>query len=197
MTRLLLVVLLLQAAVQTPPPAPTPANQTPTNASPSTPSAADPAAVTFKTDAGVLLVAVNPAKTADYEAVIIALQDALARSQDADIRAMASGWRVFKAAEIDAKSNAIYVHLLQPARPGVDYRPSLWLDKLLGGAPPELLAKYRDAFAGAPSKLALVEFAHMSIAPVAKPANASPAAPSPPATPGNATAGKPGNGSPH
>ncbi len=81
---------------------------------------------------------------------------------------------MFKSADTDAKSNALYIHVLAPAVPGVDYRPSLWLDKLLGGAPPELLAKYRDAFAGAPSKLGLVELAHMSVTPVPKPANASP-----------------------
>ena len=117
----------------------------------------------------MLLVAVAPGKRADYEAVIVALQDALAKSQDAEIRKTAEGWRVFKVAEADAKANVLYVHVMFPAVRGVDYRPSLWLDKLLGGAPPELLAKYRDAFAGAPSKLSLVEFAHMAVAPVGKP----------------------------
>ena len=117
----------------------------------------------------MLLVAVAPAKRADYEAVILALQDALAKSQDADVRAMAKGWRVFKVAEADVKANALYVHVMYPAVPTVDYRPSIWLDKLLGGAPPELLAKYREAFVGSPSKLSLVEFANMAVAPVAKP----------------------------
>ncbi len=196
MTRLLLAFLLLQAAFQQPPSSPSPGNQTPANVSPAGPGAPDPAAVTFSTGVGLLLVAVTPAKTADYEAVIVSLQGALAHSQDPEIRAIASGWRVFKAAEIDAKSNALYVHLLLPASPGVDYRPSLWLDKLLAGAPPELLAKYRDAFAGAPSKLALVELANMAIAPVGKPANASPIAPTSPVPPGNATPAKPSNGSP-
>jgi hypothetical protein len=37
----------------------------------------------------------------------------------------------------------------------VDYRPSLWLDKLLDGAPPDLLSKYRDTFATPPTKLSL------------------------------------------
>ena len=58
---------------------------------------------------------------------------------------MAAGWRIFKVAEADAKANVLYVHVMLPAIRGVDYRPSIWLDKLLGGAPPELLAKYRDA----------------------------------------------------
>ncbi len=194
MSRLLLVLLLSQAA-QTSPSPQTPTNQTPAPTAPAAgPAASDPAAVTFSTAAGLLFVAVHREKAADYDAVIVALQDALSRSEEAAIRSMASGWRVFKAAETDGKSNAIYVHLLLPAVPGVDYRPSVWLDRLLQGAPPELLARYREAFAGAPSKLALVEFANMTVAPV-PPANATPAAPTPPAAPANAPA-KPGNGSP-
>jgi len=70
------------------------------------------------------------------------------------------------------------VYLLQPPLPTADYRPSLWLDKLMAGAPAELLAKYRDSFAAPPTKLGLVEFANMSIAPVPKPTNASPSTPS-------------------
>ena len=167
MIRLLFALLFLQAAVRPPQPAST--NQTPANASPPAPISADPAGVTFGSDIGLLLVTVSPAKRADYEAVIIALQEALAKSQDADVRTVAAGWRIYKVAEADAKANVLYVHAMLPAIRGVDYRPSLWLDKLLGGAPPELLAKYRDAFVGAPSKLSLVEFANMAVAPVAKP----------------------------
>ena len=145
---------------------------------------------------------VKPDKTADYEAVIVALQEALSKAEDEATRTLASGWRVFKASDLDAKSNAIYIHLLDPAVADTDYRPSLWLDKLLDGAPAELLSKYRDAFAAPPTKLPLVEFAKMSVAPVPKPANASPDAPAAPAKPGNGSPAaptapaKPGNASP-
>lgn len=140
---------------------------------------ADPAAVTFSTNSGMVLHAVKPASVSDYEAAIVALQDAFAKSNDEDVKRVAAGWRVWKAAETDAKANVIYVHILQPAAANVDYRPSLWLDRLLAGAPAELLAKYRDSFAVAPSKLSLTELASMSAAPA------------------NATPGKPGNSSPH
>jgi hypothetical protein len=172
---------------------PSSANATPANASAPAPIASDPAAVTFATDIGLMLVAVKPGATADYEAAIVALQEALAKADDEETRALAKGWRVYKTDQPDAKSNAIYVHLLQPTVPGADYRPSLLLDKLLAGAPAELLAKYRDSFALPPTKLSLTEFAHMAVAPVAKPANTSPDAPTAPAAPANAT---PGNASP-
>ena len=81
---------------------------------------------------------------------------------------MAQGWRVFKAVEADAKGNVIYVHALLPVIAGTDYRPSLWLDQLLEQAPAELLAKYKEALAGAPSRLSLAEVANMALAPVKK-----------------------------
>jgi hypothetical protein len=179
-TRFLLVsVFLAAASAQTPtPPQPT------GNTSPATPSpGADPAAATFTTEQGLLLVAVKPDKVADYEAAIVALQDALSKSDDEDVRKLAAGWKVFKA-DVDAKANPLYVHVLQPVVAGADYRPSLWLDKLLAGAPADLLAKYRDAFAMPPTKLPLTKFADMTEVPV-KPANTSPDAPTSPPKPGN------------
>jgi hypothetical protein len=205
-TRLLLVLVLIQAAVQTIPQTSsilqpgnatpgnaTPANGTPANATPPAPLSVDPAAVTFTTDIGMLLVAVRPLAVADYEAAIVALQDALSKSTDEDMRALAKGWRVYKTDLPDAKSNPLYVHLLQPTVATADYRPSMLLDKLLSGAPAELLAKYRDSFAIPPAKLSLTEFAHMAVAPVPK--NTSPDGPTPPGKPGNASPAKPGNAS--
>jgi hypothetical protein len=175
----------------------TPVHVTPGNASPGGPPTLDPGAATFLSPAGMMVVTVKPDKTADYEAVIVALQEALAKAEDAETRTLAAGWRVFKATDLDAKANAIYLHLLDPAVTGTDYRPSLWLDKMLSGAPPELLAKYRDSFGAPPTKLSLVEFAKMSVAPLAKPANGSPDSPTSPAKPANVSPGAPGkNGSP-
>lgn len=129
---------------------------------------ADPAAATFSTGVGLLLVTVKADKTADYEAVMQALQAAFAASTDPARRAVAQGWRVFRASETDAKGNAIYVHALLPAVAGADYRPSLWLDQLMEQAPAELLAKYKEALVGSPSRLSLAEVANMAVTPVKK-----------------------------
>jgi hypothetical protein len=192
--RTFLALLILVPVLQTSPQRQPAANQSTGNesaSSPIQPTATDPATLTFTTTTGLIVVPVQAAKTADYEAVIVALQAALSKAEDPETRALAAGWRVFKAAEKDPKSNVLYIHVLAPAVPGADYRPSLWLDKLLGGAPPELLTKYRDAFAGAPSKLSLVELAHMSVAPVEKPVNASPVSPAQPPKPGNSSSSQP------
>ena len=157
-----LLCLALQVQAPTvPPPAPPPAAQAPA-------PPVDPAVATFSTSTGLLLVAVKADKTADYEAVMTALQGALAASTDPARRSLAQGWRVFKATEADAKGNAVYVHALFPAVAGADYRPSLLLDQLLAEPPAELLAKYKEALAGPPTRLSLTELAHMAVAPVKK-----------------------------
>jgi hypothetical protein len=197
--RLLFVILLVQAAAHTlsqsagTQPA---GNSSPANTSAEKPDAVatvsgDPAAVTFSTELGLLLVAVKPTASADYEAAIVALQEALAKAEDETTRAIAKGWRVYKTDQTDAKANVLYVHVLQPTVAEADYRPSMLLDKLLGGAPAELLAKYRDSFAIPPTKLSLTEFAHMSVAPVPKPTNTSPKNASPAAPAKNSTPAKP------
>jgi hypothetical protein len=132
-----------------------PGNQSPLNQSEGQPQ--DPAAVLFATEVGMVLHAVKPGSTADYELAIVTLKDALAKAEEPQTQQLARAWRIFKATEADAKSNVLYVHLLDPAQTGIDYRPSLWLDKLLAGAPADLLAKYRDAFAVAPTKLSLTD----------------------------------------
>lgn len=207
---LLALLILLQAATvpSTPPQAPgnaspqRPGNvspQVPGNVSPQAPGnisptlpivPVDPAAATFTSEAGLLVVSVKPDKTVDYEDAIRALQESLSKAADERHREIAKGWRVFKSADLDAKANVVYVHVIQPAVKDVDYRPSLMLDELLGGASAEFLGKYRDAIAVPPNKLGLTEFANMSVAPLPKPTNATPGKPT------NATPGKPTNATP-
>lgn len=117
-----------------------------------------------------MLVAIKAAAVVDYEAVIQALNGALATDTDAVRKAATKGWRVFKAVAPDAKGNVLYVHVMLPAVAGFDYRPSLLVDTLVKDLAPELLPKYQDAFAGPPTKLDLTELANMAIAPVVPPA---------------------------
>jgi len=150
-----------------------PAAQTSTNQSPSAvtpaPLSVDPATASFVGQAGVILITIKPAMTDAYESVIHILHGALANDTDEARRAAAKGWRVFKAAESDAKGNAVYVHVFLPAVPGFDYRPSLLIDALVKDLAPDLLTKYQESIAGAPSKLSLTELANMAVAPVVAP----------------------------
>lgn len=142
------------------------------------PASPDPANSAFASTAGMILVAIKPAATADYESIIRELQAALANDADASRKAATKGWHVFKASTPDAKGNALYIHLMLPAVPGFDYRPSLLVDTLVKDLAPDLLTKYQDAFAGPPTKLDLAELAHMAVAPLplhtVKPTDAKP-----------------------
>jgi hypothetical protein len=166
----LALALILQLAQQpaTPPPAAPSAPQTPPPAAAA--PTADPANSEFATEAGLLLVQIKPALVADYELAIRTLQEALATTTDPQRQAVAKGWRVFKANEGDAKGNAVYVHVILPAVPGFDYRVSLLVDEMVKDLPPDLLSKYRDAFANPPTKLSLVDLANMAMTPVTPPA---------------------------
>jgi len=128
----------------------------------------DPASTHFSTDTGILLVAIKQTAIADYEAVVHAMQDALAKDTDATRSAAAKGWHVYKANETDSKGNALYIHLMSPSVTGFDYRMSLLLDALVKDLPPDLLSKYQDAFAAPPTMLNLNEVAKMSVAPIRK-----------------------------
>ena len=144
--------------------------QTPTNQSPSAVTSApvpvDPATSSFATEAGVILIAIKPTMIDAYESVIRTLNEALVKDSDEARRAAAKGWRVFKATEADAKGNTVYVHMFLPAVPGFDYRPSLLIDALVAELVPDLLTKYQESIATAPSKLSLTELANMAVAPL-------------------------------
>lgn len=146
LTSLVWLLVLVQSASSAPQALPPP---------PDAPVAVDPSRLTFPAGAsGLVLVLVKADRTADYEAVITALKDALAQADTADRRA-AAGWQVFKAREADAKGNAVYVHWLPAPEAEIDYRPSLLLDRLSASLPEALLVKYRDALATPPTRLSL------------------------------------------
>lgn len=141
------------------PPAPTPPDA----------ASADPATLVFPpADAGLVFVAVKADHTADYEALITTLQAALAEADPA-ARQVAANWRVFKAQELDGKGNAIYVHIVDAPSPAVDYRPSVIVAEIAKSLPEELLVKYRDSFAGAPTRLSLGIVADFAKPPKPKP----------------------------
>src|SRR4051812_10616067 len=87
---------------------------------PAAPPAA-PATRTFTAPVGLLFNTVRPDKVADFERVVGFLQAALEKSSDAKDREQAKGWRIFRAAEPGPANTVLYVFVLDPAVPGVDY----------------------------------------------------------------------------
>jgi hypothetical protein len=117
-------------------------------AQPPAAAAAAPTARTFASDGGMVLNFVKPDKTADFEAVIAKLKEALAKSEKPDRKEQAKSWKVFKSPDPAAGGNALYVFIIDPAIKGADYTVS---NILAEAFPPaevnELYKQYAAAYA--------------------------------------------------
>jgi hypothetical protein len=123
----------------------------PAQAPPAQPPAAAAAAPTVRTfagDGGMVLNFVKPDKTADFEAVIAKLKEALAKSEKPERKEQAKSWKVFKSPDPAAGGNALYVFIIDPAIKGADYTVS---NILAEAFPPaevnELYKQYAAAYA--------------------------------------------------
>ena len=126
-----LALALLPAALyaQTPPAAPQqpPAGQAPAAQAPAQP---DKPALTFKSNAGLLLVQVKPDQTATFEEIFTKLHAAMATTQNTEAKTLASSIKVYKAAE-PMDNNPLYVLLFDPTTPGAEAWPLGLLAKML------------------------------------------------------------------
>jgi hypothetical protein len=120
---------------QTPPAQPAPQAQTP------------PATRVFGSDAGLVLNFIKADKTADFEAVITKLKEALAKSDKPERKQQAAGWRVFKAVEPGPTGTVLYVFIIDPPVKGADYTVSTILADAFPQEVQALFEKYRDAYA--------------------------------------------------
>lgn len=125
---------------------------------PATPSATPPAAAqqaqapaparVFGSDAGMVLNFIKPDKTADFEAIVAKLKEALAKSEKPERRQQAASWKVFRAVEPGANGSVLYVFDVDPAVKGADYTVSTILAEAF---PPEevntLYRQYAEAYA--------------------------------------------------
>ena len=123
----------------------------------------------------MVINAVRPERVADFEKVIGYLQNALASSTNATVRAQAEGWRVLRASENGPNGTVLYVFLFDPAVSGAEYG----LGRILADAYPdqtklqEIWKLYTDSLASGGSLLSLTP-----VQPAA-PAGAQPAAAAP------------------
>lgn len=124
------------------------------------PAAAPPVqAVGFTTPAGALLVSILPAKTGDFEFLLDLYVQALATSQDEAVRALAPGWRAYKAGEpVPGGTNVLYVILVDPAVAGADYSWQAILSTIVAAFPDkqqDVFEKGTSVHAGPMNKLTL------------------------------------------
>jgi pyruvate/2-oxoglutarate dehydrogenase complex dihydrolipoamide acyltransferase (E2) component len=110
-------------------------------------AAAAPAARVFASDAGMVLNFIKPDKTADFEAIIAKLKEALNKSEKPERKQQAASWKVFKSPDPAAGGNALYVFIIDPAVKGADYTVSTILAEGFPQDVQTLYKQYADAYA--------------------------------------------------
>jgi len=165
------------AAQSTPPQTPTPTQnptQTPGTQPPGSqtgtaplagvPTAATPAVPAsrkFTAESGVMFSLILANKTADFEAVLARVKEALTKSQDPKRKQQALSWRVLKGAEPGAGGNIVYIWLFDPAVKDVEYSITSILTEAFPNEAQDLWAKYVACFASPQSMLNLTQVLSM------------------------------------
>lgn len=116
-------------------------------AAPAQQAAAPPAQRLFASDGGMVLNFVKPDKTADFEAVIAKLKEALQKSTKPERKQQAASWKVFKSPEPAAGGNVLYVFIIDPSVKGADYTVSTILAEGFPSEVQTLYKQYADSYA--------------------------------------------------
>jgi len=99
------------------------------------------AARVFASDAGMVLNFIKADKTADFEAVIGKMKEALQKSDKPERKQQAATWKVFKSADPAQNNQVLYVFFIDPPVKGADYTVSTILNE---GFPTEVQALYKQ-----------------------------------------------------
>ena len=110
-------------------------------------AAAAPTTRVFANDAGLVLNFIKPDKTADFEAVMGKLKEALQKSTKPERKQQAASWKVFKSPEPAAGGNVLYVFIIDPAVKGADYTVSTILAEAFPQDVQTLYKQYAESYA--------------------------------------------------
>jgi hypothetical protein len=105
-----------------------------------------PAPRVFASDAGMVLNFIKPDKTADFEAVMAKLKEALAKSPKPERKQQAATWKVFKSPDPAAGGNVLYVFVIDPSVKGADYTVSTILSEAFPQDVQTIYKQYADAY---------------------------------------------------
>jgi hypothetical protein len=105
-----------------------------------------PTTQTFSSDAGMVLNFVKSDKTADFEAVMTKLKEALQKSEKPERKQQAASWKLFKSPD-PAGGNVLYVFFLDPSVKDADYTVTNILNEVFPTEVQELYKQYADSLA--------------------------------------------------
>ena len=105
--------------------------------------------VTFSSSAALMFHFIKPSATADYEASIQKLKEALAQSEntETDRQAQARGWKVYRAgADFTGQGSIPYVWSIDPVMQGANYAASTIMNEVFPADIEQLFNTYNDSF---------------------------------------------------
>ena len=120
-----------------------------------TKSAEAQAARTFSGGAGMMLNYIKPEATADFEAVMNKVREALQNSEDGERGQQAQGWKIYKAQEPGPNNSVLYVWFIDPTVSGADYAVSQILNEAFPAEVQALYESFSTSFAGGQSMVNL------------------------------------------
>ena len=124
------------------------AQAAPAQAAPAQQAAAPPTKRVFASDAGMVLNFIKPDKTADFEAVMVKLKEALMKSEKPERKQQAASWKVFKSPDPAGGGNVLYVFMIDPSVKDADYTVSNILSEAFPPAELNTIYKqYADSYA--------------------------------------------------
>jgi hypothetical protein len=115
-------------------------------AAPQRAAAQQPAQQVFASDAGMVLNFVKSDKTADFEAVVAKVKEALQKSDKPERKQQAASWKVFKSPD-PAGGNVLYVFVIDPSVKGADYTVTNILNEAFPQEVQALYKQYVDSLA--------------------------------------------------
>jgi hypothetical protein len=102
----------------------------------------------FGSDTGVVLNFIKPDKTADFEAVVGKLKEALQNSAVAKRKEQAASWKVFKSSDPGPAGSVLYIFIIDPVVKGADYAVTTILGEGVSGDElTALMKKYTESYA--------------------------------------------------
>jgi hypothetical protein len=155
---------------QTPaqPPATPAAGQTPATTTTTGPAPAVPASRKFTSDAGMMFSVIKADKTADFEAVMARVKEALGKSDKPERKQQALSWVLYKGLESAGGTNVVYVWFINPPVKDTEYTVTDILREAFPNEAQDLWAKYHACFVSGQTMLNLQQVLSMSPAVVPK-----------------------------
>jgi hypothetical protein len=106
-----------------------------------------PAGILFSGDAGIQLNYIKADKTADFEAAMAKVKEALQKSAVPERKQQAAGWKIFKSPDPAGEGQVLYVFVFDPVVKGANYSVGTILSEGFPAEANDIFKKYADAYA--------------------------------------------------